>query len=172
MKSQPFDKIFLLKLVTSNQKGFTLIELLITVVIIGIMALISLPNLIGNVSKARETEATNNLGTISRSQQAYHLENQTFANTLVKLDSSVNLSSNYYSFPNPATATDILVQHQAVPTDVNNQYVIKNYASGIYFEPSSSNFQIVVCQAQTFNVAVDAPNTASGNCTNGGKKIN
>lgn len=171
MKPQPFDKILFLKLVTSTDKGFTLIELLLTAVIVGILALISLPNLIGNVSKARESEAMTNLGTISRSQQAYHLEKQIFADTLVKLDSSANLSTNYYSFPDPSTATDILVQHQAVPTDVNNQYVIKTYASGVYFNPSFSNFQIVVCQAQSFNQTVDAPTTASGNCTNGGKKL-
>lgn len=172
MKTQPIDKILLLKSVTFTQKGFTLIELLITVVIVGVMALISLPNLIGNISKAREVEATNNLGIISRSQQAYHWENQIFADTLTKLDFSVNLTSNYYSFPNPSTATDILVKHQAVPADVNNKYVIKNYASGVYFNSNGSIYTIVVCQAQGFNLAVDTPTNASGNCTNGGKKIN
>jgi prepilin-type N-terminal cleavage/methylation domain-containing protein len=165
-----FQKILLFKLTNYTQQGFTLIELLVVVIIVGVLAAVATPNLISQIGKARESEAKSNLGTISRSQQAYHFETQVFANTMQKLTSNVNISSNYYNFPDPSTATDILVQHQAVPINVSKD-VARNYASGVYFDPSSSNFNIVICQAQAVNQTVDAPTTATGSCSNGGRII-
>ncbi len=172
------NEILLLKLSTSTQKGFTLIELLVVVIIVGILAAISIPSLLGNIGKARESEATSNLGIISRSQQGYHFENQKFADTMQKLTSNVSLTSTYYNFPDPsaniaydATKLNILVQQQAIPIDAGNKFIVKNYASGVYFDPSSSNFDIVICQGNGINQAVDAPNTAGGVCTNNGRKI-
>ncbi len=153
------------------QQGFTLIELLVVMIIVGILAAVATPSLLTNIGKARETEATSNLGIISRSQQGYHFEKQTFADTMLKLTSNVSLNSTYYSFPDPATATDILVQHQAVPLDAGNKYIVRKYASGVYFDPSSSNFNMIICQGKAVNEAVDVPNTAGGVCTNNGKKI-
>jgi type IV pilus assembly protein PilA len=165
-----FNKTLLLKLATSSQKGFTLIELLVVVIIVGVLAAIATPNLIGQIGKSRESEATSNLGIISRSQQAYHFEKQTFADTIVKLNSNVSLNTRYYNFSDPATATNILVQHQAIPIDVSKD-IVRNYASGVYFDPSSSDFNIVICQGSGMNQTVDAPTTAAGVCTNNGRKI-
>ena len=152
--------------------GFTLIELLVVTIIVGVLAAIATPTLIGNIAKARETEATSNLGILSRSQEAYHFEKQTFADTMQKLTSNVTITTSYYSFPNPTTATDILVQHQAVPLDApTNKYVIRNYASGVYFNPSASDFDVVICQGKGMNETVGAPNTSTGDCTNNGRKI-
>jgi len=63
----------------NQEEGFTLIELLVVVIIIGVLAAVALPNLLGQVGKARETELKNAVGTVNRSQQAYHFERQTFA---------------------------------------------------------------------------------------------
>ncbi|NJL10791.1 MAG: general secretion pathway protein GspH, partial [Calothrix sp. SM1_7_51] len=51
------------------------IELLVVVIIIGVLAAIALPSLLSQVSKARQTEARNNVGAINRGQQAYYLDN-------------------------------------------------------------------------------------------------
>lgn len=63
----------------NEQQGFTLIELLVVVIIIGVLAAVALPNLLGQVGKARETEIKNAVGTINRMQQSYHFERTLFA---------------------------------------------------------------------------------------------
>jgi type IV pilus assembly protein PilA len=63
-----------------SAKGFTLIELLVVVVIIGILAAVALPNLIGQTDKARMTEATATMSGINTGQEAFFFENNRYAN--------------------------------------------------------------------------------------------
>lgn len=77
----------------NRDKGFTLIELLVVVIIIGVLAAIALPNLLGQVAKGRQAEARNNLGVVNRAQQAYRLESATFTPVT---NLPVNTTSTYY----------------------------------------------------------------------------
>lgn len=61
---------------TSNRtrSGFTLLELMITVAIIGILATIAIPNFKEWQNRARFSEGFTNLGSLGKTQRAYHAE--------------------------------------------------------------------------------------------------
>ncbi len=79
MKSE-FQAKFLQSLLKKREnEGFTLIELLVVIIIIGILSAIALPSFLNQANKAKQSEAKTYVGSMNRAQQAYYLENDTFA---------------------------------------------------------------------------------------------
>ncbi|MBD2438054.1 type IV pilin-like G/H family protein [Nostoc sp. FACHB-110] len=104
-------------------EGFTLIELLVVVIIIGVLAAIALPSLLGQVNKAKQSEGKNNIGAINRAQQAYYLENQAFNTDLTVLGIAIKTQTdnyNYTSVINGATTGSNLavISHNALSRKV------------------------------------------------------
>ncbi|ERN42946.1 prepilin-type N-terminal cleavage/methylation domain protein [Rubidibacter lacunae KORDI 51-2] len=93
MKAQFQAKLLQLLARKSSNKGFTLIELLVVIIIIAILSAIALPNFLNQADKARASEAQANLGVINRAQQAYRLDNPSFAANFDELDSEVIFSN-------------------------------------------------------------------------------
>ena len=61
--------------------GVTLIEMMIVLVIIGIVAAMVVPNVIGRPDQARVTVANTDLRTIAASLEMYRLDNRTYPST-------------------------------------------------------------------------------------------
>jgi type IV pilus assembly protein PilA len=72
----------------SNEGGFTLIELLVVILIIGILAAIAIPAFLSQTSKANDSAAKTQVGTLQTTMEAYASENNgSFTGaTLAKLE--------------------------------------------------------------------------------------
>jgi type IV pilus assembly protein PilA len=62
------------------------------------LAAIALPSLLGQVNKAKQAEAKNNIGAVNRAQQAYFLENQQFAPTLSDLQAGIKSQTDNFAY--------------------------------------------------------------------------
>ncbi|CCI05082.1 type IV pilin protein [Microcystis aeruginosa] len=162
----------------NGNKGFTLIELLVVVIIIGVLAAIALPNLLGQVAKGRQAEARTNLGTVNRAQQANRLENATFT-TVSNLP--VKTTTTYYgSVADADGATGNISQlgaahHVAANSTYTND--IRDYGSAVG-QTTAGVYSAVVCEqtaSPEATVAVGSltvvPGTATAACTTAGKEI-
>jgi type IV pilus assembly protein PilA len=165
----------------NGNKGFTLIELLVVVIIIGVLAAIALPNLLGQVAKGRQAEARNNLGTVNRAQQAYRLENATFT---VVSNLPVQTTATYYG--TSATtgviggdASQVGANHAAIPNTTYTNDILE-YESSVG-QTTSGQYTAVLCEQTTnpSSTAISAPGTwstegtgtAAALCAGGGRVV-
>ena len=145
----------------NNDQGFTLIELLVVIIIIGLLAAIALPLFLNQANKARFAEAKSYVGTMSRLQQAYFLEKQTFTGDINKLGLGVNTSSssfNYIVVSGDITGATSPAQLDRIITNVAqpNSSAIKAFI-GVVGVPSAAN----VAKVDTIFCTADAISTAT-----------
>jgi len=78
------------KIRNSRQLGFTLIEIMVVVIIIGILAAIVAPNVIGRVDDAQITKAHAEISNISSALKFYRLDNFAYPTSEQGLEALVN----------------------------------------------------------------------------------
>ena len=124
-----------------------------------------LPNLLGQVGKARETEAKNAMGSINRTQQAFHFEKQRFAPTLTAAALGANnvlgvvVDSDYFSFTTTTASATQAIQTSAVATPIASaRDGVRPYSSGIGFNSATGQYNAVVCQTDAIT---DTPLTVT-----------
>jgi type II secretory pathway pseudopilin PulG len=117
------------------------------VILLGVLAAISLPNLFGQVAKGRQAEARAALGLINRAQQGYRYEKGTFA-TLSELSlEAATISLTFYNISEVEPPNPVVVAYELdalTPFDDD----IKNYA-GASGQTAAGAYTGIVCEDET-----------------------
>ncbi|MBW4447782.1 MAG: prepilin-type N-terminal cleavage/methylation domain-containing protein [Spirirestis rafaelensis WJT71-NPBG6] len=155
-----------------GDEGFTLIELLVVVIIIGVLAAIALPSLLGQVSKAKQAEAKQNLGTLNRSQQAFFLEYQNFASTVSQLQVGIKSQTDNYTYEMTGGGTAATVQNkaQAGKQALKSYYGVVGTAVGDVATSEALTLAIA-CEAPAPGTSAIQPSTSFTNCENDYKSL-
>ena len=101
-------------------KAFTLTELLVVLAIIGILLLVALPNLMPVVSKARSTEAKQNLAYIHSLEKSWYMEHSKYSPDLKELGFEIeNEEEVQYTYVITSSGTTFKATATAI-TDFDN----------------------------------------------------
>ena len=139
--------IFILKALKLNksERGFTLIELLVVIVIVGILSAIALPSFLNQTSKAKEVSARTTVSAVNNAQNAFRLENTSFAPDLEALALGLPSDTTNYTFE------VIGNQDAATITATSKDTALKGYVGGVvrYGLEGQSAIATIVCQSKT-----------------------
>lgn len=146
--------------------GFTLIELLVVVIILGVLAAVSVPNIFANIGRGREAEAQLILNSLARGQQAYFFEHAKFADSFEKLE--ITFQSRYYNFLAPNLPNSSMVVHRAESINPQGNNT-RQFELGIYYQ----NFTYInkLCQSLTPGGAVAVPTDPNATVCSQGKML-
>ena len=143
--------------VKRHQQGFTLLELLVSMVIIGVLSAVALPTFLNQVGKARETEMKNTIGSMNRTQQAYHFEREAFAPNLTTLGVQMQLG-DYLDSVGIASPTSNLAYVLPSNTDAAAD-AVRLYGGGVKF--AAGVYNTVSCQTKARITGTTVALTAS-----------
>jgi type IV pilus assembly protein PilA len=158
------------------EEGFTLIELLVVVIIIGVLAAIALPSLLGQVNKAKQSEARNNVGAINRAQQAFYLEAQTFSTDLSQLGIGIRTQTENYDYTSTITGNTSVVAGIATHKAQARKPALKAYLGAVgtiigNTQTSEALTISIACEANLPGTGVVPNGSSANNCPAGYKPL-
>jgi type IV pilus assembly protein PilA len=173
-KSNDFVSYYILATTT---KGFTLVELLVVIVIIGILTAIGLPSFLNQTSKARQTEAKQNISVVIRGQQMHYSEVSAFATTFDQLalgnslQGSDTMATKNYTYQMATSSTDDERFMSMTASTLDKTW--KSYAgalSVVRTGSQNSTWTNILCGAKIPGILATAP-TDTVTCPTGFKIV-
>jgi type IV pilus assembly protein PilA len=123
---------------------------------LGILMAIALPSFLNSASKAKQGEAAQYVGTITRSEQAYFLENKKFAGTIAELGNPISSNTINYTYelqPIPGPRPAVLIQ--AIP----RKSTLKGFIGIVTANKAST--EALICQSQKPTTTLPTPTIPS-----------
>jgi general secretion pathway protein G len=108
--------------VLKKQGGFTLLELLIVIVIIGILALLIIPNITSAPKKARDTQRKTDITTVRKGLEEYFVNNNSYPAALSDL--TTGSAPIMKTVPNDPKNTGNYV-YNYTPANTNTTYTLR-----------------------------------------------
>lgn len=150
-----------------NKKGFTLIELLVVISIIGVLAMIIVPNLVGMRERARDAKKKSELVQLKKALRLYYNDNQSYP---AASSGDINGASPATEFTN--TAGDVVYMNEVPEYD---SYTVsgdgEEFTLSIELENAAdpdlatsqtkcggSGLEYVVCQDQSLGISSPTTN--------------
>jgi serine/threonine protein kinase len=112
-------------------------------VLVGLQSL-----LLGDVRKAKQAEAKNNIGALNRAQQAYFLEYQKFTDDFSQLGTGIKPETPNYRYSIHATDKGVLNY------GVSRQKNLKSYVGGVFAVPATNNIDSSADKKEIITIAI------------------
>jgi type IV pilus assembly protein PilA len=124
-----------------------------------VLLAIALPSFLNQVGKARGSEAKSNLGIVNRAQQAFHLENKSFAKSLEDLDTRI--TPNFFSYEVVPSDSRMKTFTTAIP--VSSEGNLKSYIGFIFLSNLTTSEAVFgICETDNPSQTPPLPPTTIG----------
>jgi type II secretion system protein G len=132
-----------------KQGGFTLLELLIVIVIIGILALLIIPNITSAPKKARDTKRKTDVTTLRKGLEEYFVNNNVYPTALTDL--TTGSAPIVKTLPtDPKNASPYLYTY--TPANTNTTYTLTACLENDQDNGSNTVTAVSPCTTKTFQV--------------------